>query len=375
MNDLAAEIYLGAMSGTSMDGLDLVAVRFDGGTTYLLQQQTTPYPSDLKLDLQQLVRDSSASINQMCELDTRLGHHYARQINDFIDRHDLNRQHIRALGSHGQTIRHAPDEATPYTLQIGDPNIIAAACDITVVGDFRRRDLALGGQGAPLTPAFHRFAFHSPTHNRAIINIGGIANLTLLPQDPAQPITGFDSGPGNTLIDYYCQNFLQQDYDHQGAIAREGVIDDAMLQSMLRDAYFNKPHPKSTGTDYFSPQWLGNFDITRLQPADALATLTELTAASIAHALRSIQPGMDEYFICGGGAHNDYMMQRLAHYLSPASVQTTSQLGIHPDWVEAVAFAWLARQTINLQPGNEPTVTNAQNRSILGAVFFSNGQK
>jgi len=375
MNETPDGLFLGAMSGTSMDGLDLAAVRFNGPAIHLLHQQTTVYPLDLKLDLQQLVLDSSARINQMCELDTRLGHYYAQQINDFIEQHSLDRQAIRALGCHGQTVRHAPDAENPYTLQIGDPNIIAATCDITVVADFRRRDLALAGEGAPLTPAFHRQAFHSNECNRVIINIGGIANLTWLPQDTTQAILGFDSGPGNTLIDYYCQHFLQQDYDSKGAIARKGEINVTLLQSMLADAYFERPHPKSTGTDYFSPMWLKGFAIASLKATEALATLTELTAISIANSAKALPGKIDEYYICGGGAHNDYLLQRLSQHLAPATVQTTSPLGIDPDWVEAVAFAWLARQTLNRQPGNEPSVTNAQKRSILGSVLFSNGQK
>jgi len=358
-----------------MDGLDLVAVQFDATLPRLLHHQTLPYPETLKRSLQQIALNPSATIDEMCLLDSQLGQFYARQINRFIDKHSLDSQLIRAIGNHGQTIRHAPNKQNPYSLQIGDANIIAAECDIDVVADFRRRDIALGGQGAPLVPAFHQQVFHSNTQDRVIINIGGIANLTLLPATPQIEPTGFDSGPGNTLIDFYCQHYLQQDFDDKGELARSGTPDIAVLQKLLEDPYFTQPAPKSTGTDYFSPDWLNSDEFANLNPADALATLTELSARSIAVAARSLPLHVEEYYICGGGAHNRFLLQRLAQLLAPAIVQTTETLGIHPDWVEATAFAWLARQTLQHQAGNLPSVTNAKYASILGAVYFSNGHK
>jgi anhydro-N-acetylmuramic acid kinase len=375
MSETPADIYIGTMSGTSMDGLDLVAVRFDAPLPHLLHQQTRPYPEALKLALQQIALNPNATLDEMCTLDSQLGQFYARQINHFIDQYSIDQRRIRAIGNHGQTIRHAPNREPPYSLQIGDANIIAALCNIDVVADFRRRDIALGGQGAPLTPAFHQQVFGSDTQHRVIINIGGIANLTLLPATTQVEAIGFDSGPGNTLMDFYCQHYLQQDFDDSGELACSGTPDLAILQQLLNDPYFTQPAPKSTGTDYFSPDWLKSDEFGRLNPADALATVTELSARSIANAARSLPLQAEEYYICGGGAHNRFLLQRLAQLLAPANVQTTEALGIHPDWVEATAFAWLARQTLLHQAGNLPSATNAKYASILGAVYFSNGQK
>lgn len=371
MNKSQSEIYLGTMSGTSMDGLDLVAVRFDNHQhPTMLCHQTLPYPARLKQSLLHLAVEPSATIDAMCTADTQLGEFYAEKINDFINSYSMDRKRIFAIGSHGQTLRHSPLSTPPYTLQIGDANIIAANCGITVVADFRRRDVALGGQGAPLTPAFHQQVFRSDQVDRCIINIGGIANLTLLPQQLQSAIIGFDSGPGNTLMDSFCRQILHCEYDEDGQLAARGKADESILQAMLADPYFQLPPPKSTGTDYFSTAWMHSFGLQQLKPADALATLLELTAASIVQAAQQLTQHAAEYYVCGGGAHNQHLMERLQQYLSPASVRSTSSLGLHPDWVEACAFAWLARQTLRHQPGNIPDVTNALKPSILGAVYY-----
>ncbi len=368
-------IYLGTMSGTSMDGLDIVAVKFTHNQPQSLHQQTIEYPTKLKTLLQSLALRSDATIDEMCKLDTQLGQFYAETINTFIEKNKINRQQIAAIGSHGQTIRHHIDKNTPYTLQIGDPNIIAAQTDLTVVADFRRRDIANGGQGAPLAPAFHHHVFHSDKTDRVIINIGGIANITHLPANHSSPIRGFDTGPGNTLLDTVSQQLLKKSYDKNGDCARRGKIQTNLLQSILKkESYFHQKPPKSTGTDYFSPDWLSNFNLHTLTAPDALATLVELTAISISREIQSLGGSTENCFICGGGAHNGYLLERLSHHLQPRKVATTSQLGVHPDWVEALAFAWLARQTLSLQPGNFPSVTNANKATILGAVHFSHRQ-
>lgn len=366
-------IFVGAMSGTSMDGLDLAAVTFpENHKPVLHYSRNSPYPSDLKKSLLSMALDSNAILSDMCELDTRLGQFYATEIDRFISEFSIPKSAITAIGSHGQTLRHRVQGPHPYTLQIGDPNIIAAHTGVTVVADFRRRDVALGGQGAPLAPAFHQQIFRSDSCNRAIINIGGIANITSLYSDPTLPVLGFDTGPGNTLMDYVCREFLNTGYDDRGKIAASGHIHHSLLQTILQqEPYFQSPLPKSTGTDYFSPAWLERSGLVDLSTTDQLATLADLTAISITQGIHALPMTIDECYVCGGGAHNVFLLDRLAHHLADTNVSSTGNLGIDPDWVEAIAFAWLAKQTLNHQPGNLPSVTNAQKFTILGAVYYS----
>ncbi|MDJ0834366.1 MAG: anhydro-N-acetylmuramic acid kinase [Gammaproteobacteria bacterium] len=363
---------IGTMSGTSMDGLDIVAVDFASPQQpKLIHSGFTAYPDELKQALLTLASDPQARISQLGQLDCRLGQFYATALNQFIAEHELNKAQISAIGSHGQTILHQPDTDYPYTLQIGDPNIVAAETGVTVVADFRRRDIALGGQGAPLAPAFHNQVFRSDQVNRAIINIGGIANITGLPANPELTVTGFDSGPGNTLIDLACRLRLQCDYDEDGHKARRGQVQSDLVRSILsNEPFFHLPPPKSTGTDYFSRQWLEQNRLLGLDAADLLANLTELSAISIARGLSYLPYEVSECFVCGGGAHNSYLLERLQFHLPDQLITTTEQLGIAPDWVEAMAFAWLARQTLLRQASNLPAVTNAQNLTILGGVYY-----
>lgn len=368
-----SDIYLGTMTGTSMDGIDLVAVLFpQKSPPHLLASQFTPYPEAIKQELKQLVLDPQSTITQMCQTDTRLGQLYAEVIEQFITNYGIDKKDIRAIGSHGQTIRHSIDKHTPYTLQIGDPNIIAARTGLTVAADFRRRDVALQGQGAPLAPAFHNEVFRSNEKNRVILNIGGIANITCLPADIDQPVFGFDTGPGNTLIDHMARAFFKRDYDHEGKLARSGkILHEHLLSVMTKEPYFNLASPKSTGTDYFSPQWLDQFGLHEVEATDALATLVEITAHSIADSIAGLPLTIQECFVCGGGAKNTYLLERLhAHLPDTISMNTTEKLGIHPDWVEATAFAWLAHRTLNQKPGNLPSVTNSKKVTILGAVYY-----
>ncbi len=355
-----------------MDGLDLVAIRFpDNAPPLTCANQFTPYPDSLKQRLQELALDTNASVNQMCLLDCELGQYYAQQINEFIAKQGLSRQDIAAIGSHGQTVRHSIQGSHPYTLQIGDPNIIAAKTGLTVVADFRRRDVALNGQGAPLAPAFHNQVFRDAQVNRAIINIGGIANITLLPAAPNEEVLGFDSGPGNTLMDHLCRLKFGLPYDEDGKIASQGTTHPEQLGILIEnEPFFKQPFPKSTGTDYFSPQWLISSGLLELTPEDSMACLSQLTATSITQAIRSSGITIDEFYLCGGGAKNAHLTQILAQLLDTDSLYTTERLGIHPDWVEASAFAWLACQTLSHKAGNLPSVTNAEKFTILGAVYF-----
>ncbi len=365
---------IGTMSGTSMDGLDLAAVDFSSSKQpKLIHSGFIAYPPDLRQDLQSLATNPQSALSKMGRLDSQLGQFYAQAINQFIADLQLDHGQISAIGSHGQTILHQPDGDYPFTLQIGDPNIIAANTGLTVVADFRRRDIALGGQGAPLAPAFHERVFRSTEVNRAIINIGGIANITGLPADPEYTVTGFDSGPGNTLIDLICRQRLGCDYDDDGRFARQGQIQTQHIASVLeQEKYFLQPPPKSTGTDYFSAQWLEQNQLLEVSDYDLLASLTELTALSIVRGLSYLPYEVDECFVCGGGAHNNFLLERIGQHLPDRLITTTEHLGISPDWVEAMAFAWLARQTLLRQPGNLPAVTNAQKLTILGAVYYSN---
>lgn len=370
--DSEPSVYIGTMSGTSMDGLDMVAVSFNNNDCpQIIAQRQVGYPEDLRHQLQCMAVDMAATVSQMCRLDTWVGQFYAEQIDHFISDYQLLKNDIVAVGSHGQTIRHSIQSRHPFSLQIGDPNIIAALTNLVVVADFRRRDVALGGEGAPLAPAFHNYAFRSLNRNRVIINIGGIANITCLPSNPVEPISGFDTGPGNTLMDYLSQQVLGANFDESGDFARTGrVLTDQLQTIMQQEPYFHRATPKSTGTDYFSPQWLKRTGLLDASPADAMATLVELACLTLSKAINSLSIDIQECYVCGGGAHNLHLMQRLGCHLGDRKLETTAALGIHPDWVEAVAFAWLARQTLQQQPGNLPSVTNAEKFTILGAVYY-----
>jgi len=365
-------IYIGCMSGTSLDGVDCAAVRFDdrGPVVEQLAWDHRPYPSSLIETLRRAAL-GPVDIDALCRLDIQLGRFYAETLAAFMADAGLPRTAIGAIGLHGQTLRHAPDDPLPYSLQIGDAATVAAACNLTVVADFRRRDIALGGQGAPLTPAFHAYALRREGEQRAVLNIGGISNLTLLPGQPDRPVTGFDCGPGNCLIDYLARRDFGQPYDPQGRFAARGRVDTSWLQQLLDgEPYFHRPPPKSTGTDHFSPQWLAARDPGGLNAEDRMATITELTAVSIAEALRSSEgdKSADRLLVCGGGARNRQLMKRLQHHLPGVKVTDTSSEGLDPQRVEAIAFAWLARQTLLGRPGNLPSVTHARSATVLGSV-------
>jgi anhydro-N-acetylmuramic acid kinase len=287
-------------------------------------------------------------------------------------RSGLRAGEIRALGSHGQTVRHHPAGAYPFTSQLGNPAVIAELTRITTVADFRARDVAAGGQGAPLAPGFHAAQFRSPAVDRVILNLGGIANITYLPSAGAQPVIGFDTGPGNTLIDQWTYRHRQQRFDRDGAWAATGRVSGALLERLLADPYFAMAPPKSTGREHFHLDWLqGHLAALGqvLAAQDVQATLLELTARSVARALTGFVPGVRELYVCGGGSHNRALMAALSERLPEMTLHTTEELGIHPDWVEAVAFAWLAHQTLEGLPGNLPSVTGARRPVILGAIY------
>ena len=372
MNRNAAgdEIYIGLMSGTSLDGVDIAIVDFSGQQTNLIYSNTKPYQAELRSRIRDITLASKVSLDQLYTLDNDLGKHYSEIVNQALADEAIDRSRITAIGCHGQTIRHRPDIASAYTAQIGDPNQLAARTGITTIADFRRKDMAFGGQGAPLACAFHKAAFQTASEDRAVINIGGISNITLLPSDSACPVTGFDTGPGNTLFDHWCSLHLGKPYDQGGEWARSGQIIPSMLDDMLNgEAYFNRSLPKSTGTEHFNPEWMNRFLSGKHATQDVQATLVELTALTITDAFRKQARIPSSCFVCGGGAHNQFLMERLENALPGSRWHSTEKLGVDPDYVEAIAFAWLARERLNQRSGNLPEVTCARSHAVLGGCY------
>lgn len=370
----STRLFIGLMSGTSLDGVDAVIVTHDGETITQTGEHFLPYPDDVKQTLLALHTPTHNELHIAAIMDNRLADLYAATVQQLLDKYGLAPAMITAMGCHGQTIRHCPDlpDGQAYTLQLGNHARLAELTGITVVGDFRSRDIAAGGQGAPLVPAFHQAVFASPDKHRVIINIGGIANLSDLPQGDVMEhgnIKGFDSGPGNLLIDAWTQQHTGQPYDANGAWAASGQVNPALLEDMLADPYFSLPPPKSTGRDLFNTAWLdAHLQCHTDSPVNIARTLVEVTARSIADAVSQHCVGADEIYLCGGGAHNGLLRERLTA-LCACQVLVTDTLGVGSDWVEAVAFAWLAQRAIDGLPGNLPSVTGALHASILGAIY------
>jgi anhydro-N-acetylmuramic acid kinase len=367
------QLFIGIMSGTSLDGVDAALVAFDGDNCQLQNTHFLPYPEEVKLQLLALHKPQNNELEAAWILGCRLADLYAKTTNELLKKAKINASDISAIGCHGQTIRHRPQikDGHGFTIQIGNNAVLAELTNITVVGDFRSRDIAAGGQGAPLVPAFHQAVFASKTKNRAIVNIGGIANITYLGKNG--DVLGFDSGPGNMLIDSWTKLKTGNAYDKNGDWAASGVVIESLLTNMLAEPYFALPPPKSTGRDLFNDDWLKQHQLyPHLRPQDVARTLVALTAHSIADALGKCGK-VDEVYLCGGGAHNQLLFDALRaniHEASGASVlDTTKALGIDVDWVEAVAFAWLAKQTLENKPSNLPAVTGAKGLRVLGAIY------
>jgi len=373
-SDDSSSLFIGLMSGTSMDGIDAALIEFGDHTCQVLASIASDYPADLRDQLLQVAsKPSGCTVDVVGQLDQWVGECFRDAALRLLSKARADAQTITAVGSHGQTIRHQPNAARPFTLQIGDPNIIAAGTGITTVADFRRRDVALGGEGAPLAPAFHRWLFSDPEHNRAVLNIGGIANITLLPAG-GETVTGFDTGPGNTLLDGWIRSNLDKPFDENGAWAGSGSVSQALLELMAYDEYFDLPPPKSTGFEYFNLDWvrsrISSCKDGNISAADVQATLSALSAQSIAQSILKFAPDTNEVLVCGGGIHNSDLLHRLRNHLPNAQIDSTESYGLHPDWVEAAAFAWLAKRCIEGKPGNLPTVTGAARPSVLGAVYL-----
>lgn len=360
------------MSGTSMDGVDIAAATFPSGRIEPIASDTFNYDETTASLLKQAIYHAE-SINAvtLAELDNTLGQTYANMLDTFIKQHNIDKQGIVAIGSHGHTLLHQPTTKNRkgFSLQIGNANHIAALTGCKVVADFRRADIALGGQGAPLAPAFHAAFLGKPNTHRIIANIGGIANITLL--NGSTVSGGFDTGPGNTLIDGYTQLAFGQAYDKNGAIAATGKLHHAICDLFLSDKYFSFAPPKSTGREYFNLQWinktLGN-ETSAITNADMLHNLCYLTAKSLSDACLQYQDNTEQLIVCGGGAHNKTLMQMLTDLL-PFKVTSTADFALDPDYIEALAFAWLAKQRIENCPANLPQVTGASRASQLGVIY------
>ena len=368
---MSAGLYIGVLSGTSVDGVDAVLARF-APRLEVLASHTLPYPESLRAELLALAIPGQDGVDQVGAADVQVAHCFAQAVRELLVKAGVTAADVRAIGSHGQTIRHRPGGVTPFTLQIGDPNRIAAETGVPVVADFRRKDLALGGQGAPLVPAFHAALFRDAAQDRFIVNVGGIANITVLPADPRAPVRGFDTGPGNTLLDAWCRRHTGDSMDRDGRWAAGGKSVPALLAALLADPYFSQPAPKSTGPEYFSAQWLqATLDrFPGLAAADVQATLVELTARSIAQAVAPWRGAAGAALhLCGGGAHNPELRRTLTLALPGVPVDTTVALGVPVGLVEGLAFAWLARQYELGLPGNLPTVTGASRLAVLGGYY------
>ncbi|RBJ83880.1 anhydro-N-acetylmuramic acid kinase [Pseudomonas sp. MWU12-2534b] len=359
-------LYIGVMSGTSLDGLDIALIEQDPAIR-LIATHYIPMPETLRAELLSLCASGPDEIARSAIAQQQWVKLAAQGIHSLLQQQQLQAQDIRAIGSHGQTVRHEPSRG--FTVQIGNPALLAELTGISVVSDFRSRDVAAGGQGAPLVPAFHEALFERRPGSRAVLNIGGFSNLSLIETD--KPVTGFDCGPGNVLLDAWIQDQRAETFDRNGQWAASGQLDQALLITLLSDPFFATQGPKSTGREVFNLQWLQRqlAQHPPLPAEDVQATLLELTALTIVQSLQAAQSDTQELLVCGGGAHNSALMQRLAALLPGARVSSTAVYGVDPDWVEAMAFAWLAHCCMEGIAANRPSVTGARGLRILGAIY------
>lgn len=381
-----SDLYLGLISGTSADGIDAALVRFpdpaSGGRCELVLGRTFAWPDALRARLVALGQGGeAASLDELGMLDVRIAHRFADAALALLGDAGVDPSAVRAIGSHGQTVRHRPaavhaDGPAPFSWQMGDPSVVAERTGIDTVADFRRRDVAAGGHGAPLLPALHAALLRDPAEDRAVLNLGGIANLTLLPaagdpgSSPGRGVRGFDTGPANALLDAWCRRHTGAAYDAGGAWAAGGTVDEGLLARLRADPWFAQPPPKSTGREQFHLDWLQpHLGDLADRPRDVQATLLELSAATVADALCATLPGVRRVLVCGGGVHNPLLLGRIAARLAGVLVESTAAHGLDPDFVEAMGFAWLARETLARRPGNLPAVTGARGPRVLGGIY------
>lgn len=364
------EYFIGLLSGTSIDGIDCVLVDFSQTPPILVSSHTEPLSTTLRDNILTLCADRAISLTLLGETDIALGRNFAHGAISLLQKCNLVAADIVAIGSHGQTVKHHPKGENQFTLQIGDPNTISELTGIATVADFRRKDMAAGGQGAPLTPLFHQSFFANDKCRNAVLNIGGIANVSLLRHND-QPLIGFDTGPGNVLMDSWINLIQGAAYDDNGGWAKSGKCNPQLLEAMMQEAFLALPAPKSTGRELFNLPWLENH-LTQYQTisnVDVQATLLEFTAQTIANSVDWRKEKVEEVIVCGGGAHNDALMERLAALLSPVAVKSSAEAGLSPDWVEGVAFAWMAKKTWLGEAIDCQSVTGARHPCILGAIY------
>lgn len=362
-------LFVGLISGTSADAIDAALVEFSPSPT-VVATRAFAYGPELRGEILALAQGRAAvTLEHLGSLDVRIGQAFGQAANALLADAGRSAHELTAIGSHGQTVRHRPRSTPAFTLQLGDPSTIAELTGITTVADFRRRDVAAGGEGAPLAPGFHAAVLRLDGEPRAVLNLGGIANLTLLPGDPSEPVRGFDTGPANCLLDAWMTRHLGGTCDSGGNAARSGRMDADALARWLDYPYFTQQPPKSTGREEFDLEWLADRGPLPHGDADVLASLTELSAQTIARALQAHAPGTQRLIACGGGVHNGFLMERIAAAVAPLLLETTREHGIDPDFVEASLFAWLARECLAGRAGNLPEVTGASGPRVLGAIY------
>lgn len=366
-------LYIGLMSGTSMDAIDVSLVRFVANKLDVIQYQQTPIPNDIKQKLKAV--NTETTLATIAELDTTMGELFSQAALQIMQTNQLSHKDIVAIGNPGQTVLHLTSESHLHTVQIGDPNIIAYRTGITVIADFRRMDIAAGGQGAPLAPAFHQWLWREKGCKRTVLNIGGIANITILPDDTSSETIGFDTGPGNTLMDEWVQKHLHKDLDIGGQWAKSGQCNQQLLSQLLDEQYFTDKPPKSTGKHFFNLQWL-NENLSRLpvklKANNVQATLLELSAVTISDSIQAYAPTYKEILVCGGGVHNTALIERLAQLNPLATIKITAEYGYAPDAIESIMSAWLAKCRIEEKTANLRSVTGANQHVLLGAIYQAN---
>ncbi|MCC5869042.1 MAG: anhydro-N-acetylmuramic acid kinase [Gammaproteobacteria bacterium] len=364
-----SELFVGLISGTSMDAVDAVLASFCDDSVRLLATHSHPIPAELKTRLHTLTREPATTLDALGELDHRLGCLFGEAAMTLLSCAEIAPARVRAIGSHGQTVRHRPDSSTPFTLQLGDPTRIVEATGILTVADFRRGDMAAGGQGAPLVPPFHAWLLKARKGRHTVLNLGGIANLSLI--EDGELYGGFDTGPASTLLDAWTRRHLDLAFDESGSWAAGGSVDSALLERLLAEPYLQSAPPKSTGFELFNLDWLDAHlaQLPAIVPRDVMSTLAQYSVESIGDALEQHWPACTHGWICGGGERNTDLLERLRRRTPDTHWASTDALGMPPAWMEAAAFAWLARARLRGLPGNAPRVTGARHNVILGGVY------
>ena len=358
-------LYIGLMSGTSMDGID--AALIDEMTNKLLCGITKKYSTKVKQRIDKLLDGSDLSLASVCQVNTLIGREFAAAVNELLQKAKLSADDIRAIGSHGQTLCHNTNCDLPYTMQLGCGHTISSLTGITVVADFRTRDLVNGGQGAPFAPLYHQELFTKKNADAALVNIGGISNITFISIN--ELTKGWDVGPGNCLMDAWITKHQGKSYDAGGAWAKQGDVIKPLLEALLADSFIRLAAPKSVGKEYFSLSWLESYLKPQYKPEDVQATLLALTAHSIADTVIQANKAIKHLYLCGGGTHNLALQQKLASLLPETEVQSAEAIGVDPDYLEAMMFAWLAAQTINQKPVDLRSITGSTKPAILGAIY------